>query len=133
MYYEDELKTRGLITTEFHLPYNPKLVSLAKELRKNMTVAEKKLWEEYLRTFKYRVLRQRPIDHYIVDFYCAKLKLVIEADGGIHNDKNQKDYDEQRTHFLNSYGLIVIRFRNEDVLNDLEKVCEKIESYLLLT
>ncbi len=70
------------------------------------------------------------IDHYIIDFYCAKLKLVIEVDGGIHNDKNQKDYDEQRTHFLNSYGLIVIRFRNEDVLNDFEKVREKIESYL---
>jgi hypothetical protein len=85
MYSKEELKKRGLISTGFHLPYNPKLVGRAKKLRQNMTIAEKKLWRNYLGTFPYRVLRQRPIDHYIVDFYCAKLKLVIEVDGGIHD------------------------------------------------
>lgn len=132
MYWKDELKNRGLITTGFHLPYNPTLVSRAKEMRKYMTDAEKKFWQEYLRNFKYRVLRQRPIDHYIVDFYCAKLRLVIEVDGGVHENKNQKKYDEQRTRFLNAYGLglTVIRFRNEEVINEFEKVCKKIESFL---
>ena len=130
MYYKNELKSRGLISTGFHLPYNPKLIHRAKDLRKNMTEAEKKLWKEYLRNFKYRVLRQRPIDHYIVDFYCCKLKLVIEIDGGIHDEKDQKEYDKQRTLFLNSYGLAVIRFRNEQIINDFEKVCKEIERFL---
>lgn len=57
MLYKNELKTRGLITTGHHFPYNPNLVPRAKELRKNMTDAEKKLWEEYIRNFTYRVLR----------------------------------------------------------------------------
>ena len=69
------------LTDHHHLPYNPKLVQRAKELRKNMTKAERKLWYDYLRNFKYRVHRQRPIDQFIVDFYCFELKLVIEIDG----------------------------------------------------
>lgn len=68
----------------FHLPYDRDLIIKAKELRQNMTVAEKKLWHEYLKIFKFRVLRQRPIDYFIVDFYCASLKLVIEVDGESH-------------------------------------------------
>ena len=130
MLYKNELKNRGLITTGFHLPYNASLISRAKEMRRNMTNAEKKLWKDYLRNFKYRVLRQRLIDHYIVDFYCAKLKLVIEVDGGVHNNKIQKEYDKQRTIFLNTYGLTVIRFKNEEIQNDFEKVCKKIQSFL---
>ena len=69
------------LTDHHHLPYNPKLVERAKELRKNMTKAERKLWYDYLRNFKYRVHRQRTIDQFIVDFYCFELKLVIEIDG----------------------------------------------------
>ena len=129
MYRKDEQKNRGLISTGFHLPYNPKFVFRAKELRKNMTEAEKKLWKEYLRSFPHRVLRQRPIDHYIVDFYCAKLKLVIEVDGCIHDNKNQGEYDKQRTLFLNAYELTVIRFKNEEVINEFERVCKDIASF----
>jgi very-short-patch-repair endonuclease len=66
--------------TDFHLPYNRQLVEKAKELRKNMTPAERKLWSGYLRTFKFRILRQRPINNFIVDFFCAQLRLVIEVD-----------------------------------------------------
>lgn len=73
---------QNLNVTDFHLPYNPQLVQRAKQLRQNPTLAEKKLWQNYLRTFPFRVLRQRPIHHFIVDFYCAALKLVIEIDGG---------------------------------------------------
>ena len=130
VYLKEDLKERGLISTGFHLPYNPKLVDRAKKLRKNMTIAEKKLWKNYLKTSTYRFLRQRPIDHYIVDFYCANLKLVIEIDGNIHDKASQKEYDEQRTLFLKVYDLNVIRFRNEEVMNEFENVCERIGGFL---
>ena len=120
------LKQRGLITSGFHLPYNPKLIERAKEMRKNPTLAEKKLWQAFLHNFKYRVLRQKVIDHFIVDFYIPKLKLVIEVDGGIHDKKEIAEYDKQRTLFLEAYNLEVIRFRNEEVMHDFAKVCNKI-------
>jgi very-short-patch-repair endonuclease len=66
------------------LPYEEWLVPRSRQLRKKLTPMEKKLWHGFLRSFRYRVLRQRPIDRYIVDFYCAKLKLVIEVDGESH-------------------------------------------------
>src|SRR3989304_6174851 len=69
-------KERNLITTGYHLPYNPGLVGRARELRQNMPPAEKQLWFKFLRHFKYRFHRQRPVDHYIVDFYCPELRLV---------------------------------------------------------
>lgn len=99
----------------------------AKELRKNMTPAEKKLWQNYLRRFQFRVLRQRPIDNFIVDFYCAKLRLVIEIDGESHFTDEGKDYDAERTSILEGYGLRVIRFTNAQVLKNLEGVCRQIE------
>jgi len=121
------LKQRGLVTTGFHLPYNPKLIDRAKMMRKNPTLAEKKLWQAYLRKFKFQVLRQRVIDHFIVDFYIPKLKLVIEVDGEIHNDKDIKEYDKQRSLFLESYNVEVIRFRNEEVINKFDDICKEIE------
>jgi|GEM_PF-78679 len=127
LFSKEELKEQGLITTGYHLPYNPKLVERAKELRKNMTEAEKKIWYEFLRNFKYPVLRQRPIHHFIVDFYCAKLKLVIEIDGDQHYTEEGKAYDEERRKILESYGLREIRFKNYEVLNEFEKVCKAIE------
>ncbi|MBD1837805.1 endonuclease domain-containing protein [Trichocoleus sp. DQ-A3] len=113
--------------TDFHLPYNRQLVEKAKELRKNMTPAEKKLWYGYLRTFKFRVLRQRPIDNFIVDFFCAQLRLVIEVDGESHFTDDGKDYDWGRTQILEGYGLKVLRFTNDEVLKDWEEVCRRIE------
>lgn len=114
----------------FHLPYNRELVGRAKELRKNMTVAEKKLWLDYLKQFKFRVLRQRPIDHFIVDFYCAALKLVIEVDGDRHFTTDGSAYDEERTQVLEGHGLSVIRFTNQEVLNNFDSVCQKIEDWV---
>nr|WP_217523364.1 DUF559 domain-containing protein [Pleurocapsa sp. PCC 7327] len=87
----------------FYLPYNRNLVERAKQLRKNMTAAEKKLWYGYLRTFKFRVLRQRPISHFIVDFYCPSLKLVIEIDGENHCTNDAQEYDVARTQKLEEY------------------------------
>jgi very-short-patch-repair endonuclease len=118
----------SLISIGFHLPYNPGLVERARQLRKNQTPAERKLWGECLRNFKYRVLRQRPIDNYIVDFYCPKLKLVIEVDGGGHYTEDGRAYDEDRTQVLEGYGLRVLRFTNTEVLKDFEAVCEVIGS-----
>ncbi|MGB3656019.1 MAG: endonuclease domain-containing protein [Rivularia sp. (in: cyanobacteria)] len=118
------------IKTAYHLSYNPKLIEKAKELRKNMTPAEKKLWNNYLKTLKTRFLRQRPIDNFIVDFYCANLKLVIEIDGESHFTDEAKNYDSQRTLILEGYGLQVIRFTNEEVFKNFEGVCECIENYL---
>jgi adenine-specific DNA methylase/very-short-patch-repair endonuclease len=122
-------KERNLSYSEGHLPYNPKLVDRAKELRKNLTEAEKKLWQEFLRTFEHRVLRQRPIDHFIVDFYCHTLKLVIEVDGDSHFTEEGKDYDGERTEILQRYGLHVLRFTNHEVLNNFEAVCQTIANF----
>ncbi len=113
--------------TDFHLPYNRQLVEKAKELRKNMTPTERKLWYGYLRTFNFRVLRQRPIDNFIVDFFCAQFKLVIEVDGEGHFTDEGKDYDWERTQILEGYGLKVLRFSNDEVLQDWEGVCRRIE------
>jgi len=126
LFDEQWLKNRGLITTGYHLPYNPKLKEHARELRKNLTEAEKKLWYGYLRNFKYRVLRQRPIDNYIVDFYCPELRLVIEIDGESHFTEEGKAYDEERFRILNAYGLQVIRFTNDEVLGHFEAVRQKV-------
>ncbi len=119
--------TKNWNDTDFHLPYNRQLVEKAKELRKNMTPAERKLWYGYLSTFKFRVLRQRPIDNFIVDFFCAQLRLVIEVDGESHFTDEGKDYDWERTHILEGYGLKVLRFTNDEVLQDWEGVCRRIE------
>lgn len=112
-----------------YLPYNKNLVQRAKELRKNMTLAEKKLWYDYLRDFKYRVHRQRPIDNFIVDFYCPQLKLVIEIDGDSHYIENAQEYDRQRTEILQGYGLKVIRFNNHEVLDNLAGVVTIIAGF----
>ena len=118
------LRQRGLISTGYHIPYNPKLKDRARELRRNMTVAEKRLWICFLRNVKHNVLRQKPLDNYIVDFYCPKLKLVIEVDGESHCTDEGKAYDEVRTQILEGYGLKVVRVKNEEVMNEFETVCE---------
>ncbi len=118
------------ITTGYHIPYNPKLKKRARELRNNMTVAESKIWKEFLKSFPCTVLRQKPIDNYIVDFYCASLKLVIEIDGESHEDKDAIEYDRERTAILEGYGLKVIRFTNDEVVSSFDDVCEYVMSFV---
>jgi len=98
----------------------------AKELRGNQTISEKETWRliESL-NLPVRFRRQHPIDVYIVDFYCHKLKLVIEVDGEIH--KIQPDYDDGRTIELEKLGLKVIRFSNEQIKNDQQTVETEIK------
>jgi very-short-patch-repair endonuclease len=123
---------KNLNTSDFHLPYNPYLIHRAKELRKNMTPAERKLWHEYLKTFRYRVFRQRPIDNFIVDFYCPSLKLVIEVDGDSHFTEEAQVADLERTQQLESYGIKMIRFTNHEVSQNFDGVCSAIEQEIVL-
>jgi very-short-patch-repair endonuclease len=94
-----------------------------------MTEPERRLWFGYLRNFKHRVLRQRQIDHYIVDFYCPDLRLVIEIDGETHFTDEGKEYDEERTKVLEGYELHVMRFTNTDVMANLQGICSKIDRF----
>jgi very-short-patch-repair endonuclease len=94
---ESETSGRSLLKSDVRLPYNPKLKDRARELRKNMTKTEKKLWYNFLSKHSLRFLRQRPIDQYIVDFYCPKKKLIIEIDGSTHFTKDGVEYDAERS------------------------------------
>ena len=109
-------------------PYNPELKKYARELRKNMTDAERLLWSR-IRKKQVRdapFLRQRPIGKYIVDFYSPEMNLVVEVNGGQHFEKLGKAADEERDAFLQSRGLKILRFSNVDVLKNLDAVVEVI-------
>ena len=107
--------------------YNKKNIQVAKMLRKNMTPWERKLWYEYLRKYPVRFQRQKAIDNYIVDFYCAKARLAIELDGGEHYSNNNKLNDKKRTEELNKQRIKVIRICNLDITNNFYGVCEYID------
>ena len=110
-----------------------RLIEEAKRMRKEPTEAEAALWE-LLRDKKLgdKFRKQHLIDDFIVDFVCLSKNLVIEVDGGYHNDLTQKEYDEQRTLFLNEKGFRVIRFTNEEVLGNTEAVLKEIKQELVL-
>ena len=104
-----------------YIPYNSELKERSREMRKNPTPAEKVMW--FLLTHdpifkKYRFLRQKPIDQYIVDFYCSELMLAIEIDGTVHN--KTQEYDNIRSDNLKEFGIKVIRFNNDEVLLNAE-------------
>ena len=114
------------------IPFRPVLKLKAKELRKNMTEPEKKLWFQYLHCSEAKFLRQKPIGNYIVDFYCASKNLVIELDGDSHflaEEATKKD--QGRDKFLREkYSLKVLRFLNSEVMGNFEEVCDEIERNL---
>ena len=111
-------------------PYDARLVSRARELRKNMTQAEKLLWHNCLKSLPVRILRQRPIGHYILDFYCAKYKIAIEVDGENHTEKKNQFKDKIRDAYLKQLSIRVIRVKNLDVMFDLPMVCDLIKREL---
>ena len=106
--------------------HNKDIVLLAKMLRKNMTKEEKHLWYDFLRTYPIRFSRQKVLGRYIADFYCAEAKLVVELDGSGHYSEEEKQYDEERTAFLEGYGLTVVRIPNTEIHNNFRGVCEYI-------
>ncbi len=107
---------------------SPEIFIRAKELRKNMTKAEKLLWQELngKKFGSYKFRNQHPISKFIIDFYCHKKRLGIEIDGAIQNTKGHKFNDNDRTGILNDFGITILRFKNEEVFNDLEKVKSEI-------
>ena len=107
--------------------YNGKLTSNAKRLRREMTKEERHLWYDFLRSYPIRFLRQKVIDNYIVDFYCASAKLVIELDGSQHYEDHGREYDERRTVALHARGLTVIRIPNNELMKNFRGVCEYID------
>jgi len=116
-----------------HFDANGDIFKKAQELRENETFAEKLLWKKLSDNqlgVKFR--RQHPIKWFIADFYCHKAKLIIEVDGGIHYEKQQKEYDEGRDLELKALGIEVLRFDNIEIQQNLTDVIEKIKLYLTL-
>lgn len=111
--------------------YSPKLVANARSLRRDMPPAERRLWFDGLSSLPHKFRRQRPVGAYIVDFYCAAAKLVIELDGATHDDPHAQDLDLLRTKYLETVGFQVIRFTNADVMTNLEGVVTEIERVVL--
>jgi very-short-patch-repair endonuclease len=109
----------------FHA-YRPDLKLRARELRRNMTAAEAKLWYEFLRAAPLRFTRQKPLDRFIADFYCAGRQLAIEIDGDSHFDPQAERRDVSRTAALHAEGIRVLRFTNLEVMKDFGGVCERI-------
>ena len=109
------------------IPKDNKKLNKARSLRKEMTPQERHLWYDFLRYYPMKVYKQRIIGPYIVDFYCAGAKLVIEIDGSQHYEEKGQRYDAQRTEYLESYGLKVIRFSNTDINVRFRAVCEYID------
>ncbi len=114
------------------LPFNKKLKPFARELRKNMTEAEKLLWSKIRRKQLkgYQFYRQKNIGNYIVDFYCPAAKLVIELDGGQHYTPEGMQKDRERDDYLTNLGLTVLRFSDRDVFTNMTGVLQKIYEHL---
>jgi very-short-patch-repair endonuclease len=113
--------------------YNPKLKELARQLRNNATQAEIRLWQKLKRDqmYGYDFHRQKPIDEFIVDFFCNKLQLAVEVDGYSHELIEVYEKDFAKTKRLNELGVQVLRFSDHQVMNDIENVLRAIEDYIL--
>jgi len=110
-----------------HRPYSSQAMERARELRHEMTPQERHLWYDFLRPYRPKFYRQRPIGPYIADFVCPLAALVVELDGGQHYDEEHLAYDEQRTKYLLSQGYRVLRLINTDVNRKFETICEFID------
>ena len=113
--------------------YNKKLVSNAKVLRKNMTPEEKRLWYDFLSKLPLTVNRQKNIGNYIVDFFIAEKRVVIEIDGSQHNVLENEEKDKRRDAELNALGIKVLRYTNISINKNFFVVCEDILEHLELS
>ena len=107
--------------------HNKQLVPLAKSLRKEMTKEERHLWYDFLKGYPVRFSRQKVLGKFIADFYSAEAKIVIELDGSQHYQEGNLETDQERTEFLEKYGLKVIRIANNEVNRNFQEVCELID------
>ena len=109
------------------IPKDDSQLENARRLRREMTPHERKLWYLFLRQYPVKIYKQRIIGRYVVDFYCASAKLVIEVDGSQHYDPQGKAYDAERSGFLTDLGLRVLRFSNREIDREFRSVCEQID------
>ncbi|WP_439582318.1 endonuclease domain-containing protein [Dyadobacter bucti] len=115
-----------------HCGAAPILFERAKKLRENETRAEKLLWEQIRnKQLGVKFRRQHPLYFFIVDFYCHELRLVIEVDGEIHLSAENVEYDRMRSALINEHEIKVIRFRNEEIYFEMERVIEIIKSHII--
>ncbi|MEO1620161.1 MAG: endonuclease domain-containing protein [Cyanobacteria bacterium J06632_3] len=114
------------------LPYNPKLTARARELRNHMTAEEKILWQRLRqkRMLGYDFDRQKPMDQFIVDFYCKALALAIEVDGSVHDGPAAQLRDQERQARLEELGVRFLRFSNDVVNQDINGVCLAISDWI---
>ena len=110
--------------------HNTELTDKAKQLRKNMTEEERRLWYDFLKAYPVRFLRQKVIDNYIVDFYCHQARLIIELDGSQHYENSGLKKDKIRTEKIESRHLTVVRIPNNAVHTNFRGVCEYIDLYV---
>ena len=110
--------------------YNGKLISNAKNLRKTMTKEERHLWYDCLKQLPVTVHRQKVLGNYIVDFYIASQKIVIELDGSQHYEEEHHERDQQRDAYLQQMGCLVLRYSNADVNQRFSDVCEDIWNHI---
>ena len=103
--------------------YNKKLKANSQKLRREMTEEEKKLWYQFLKDLPITVKRQKIIGNYIVDFYCAAFKTVLELDGMQHFDEEGEVKDKIRDEYLNSLGITVLRYSNKLINENFQDVC----------
>ena len=109
------------------MPKNSKLLGNARKLRREMTRQERHLWYDFLQHYPVKIYKQRIIGNYIVDFYCHRAMLVIELDGSQHYEDTSVKYDKNRTDFLNSLGIDVLRILNIDIDRNFKSVCIMID------
>ena len=107
--------------------HNKQLVPFAKQLRKEMTKEERHLWYDFLRDYPVRFSRQKILGKYIADFYSAEAKIVVELDGSQHYETENTEKDAERTTFLESHGLRIIRIPNNEISRNFRGVCEYID------
>ena len=114
------------------LPFNKKLKPFARNLRSNMTDAERLIWSKIRRKQigDLQFYRQKNIGHYIVDFYCPKGKLIVEIDGGQHYESDGMKKDRERDRYLQMLGFAVLRFSDIEVLKNIDGVVERIYEHL---
>lgn len=116
----------------FYYGASPELIAIARNLRCNMTLSERMLWNILRRKQLngYRFRRQHPIAYFVADFLCFKPRLIIELDGEVHNKPEQRERDENRTVALEELGFKVIRFKNEEVYNNPTHVIKTILKHI---
>ncbi len=133
-FHENEvyIKEQKFIT-KWNLTYHLDAKNKAKMLRNNMTESEIKIWKWYLQKTNINVNRQKPIDHFIADFYVPSCKLVIEIDWSIHNLVEQNNYDKRRDDILKMYWIIIVRITNNNIKNYFDETMDELTDIIKYT